>query len=186
MTLEYSLSQKKAAILGRWFHLIMGTYPADTLRFLGREKDRFANPVGYTISREIEVLYEELLQNVDFDKISASLDSIIRIRSVQDYPPSQAIGFVFLLKKAIREELANDIGGNLACEDLLKFEARIDELALLALDIYMKCREKVYDIRLNEAKAKGERAFRLLEISRLIYEKPETEQCPEDGEYLLL
>ena len=181
MTLEHSLSQKKAAILGRWFHLIMETYPADSLRFLRREKDRFANPVGYTISREIEVLYEELLQNMNSDKISASLDSIIRIRSVQDYPPSQAIVFVFLLKKAIREELANDIGGKLAYEDLLKFEVRIDELALLALDIYMKCREKVYDIRLNEAKAQGERAFRLLEISGRIYEKPETEQFPEDG-----
>jgi len=182
MTLEHTLSQKKTAILGRWFHLIIETYPADSSRFLKREKDRFANPVGHTISQEIEVLYEELLDNMNPDKISASLDSIIRIRSVQDFPPSQAIAFVFLLKKAIREELANDIGGNLAYDDLLRFEARIDELALLALDIYTKCRDKIYDIRLNEAKAEGDRALRLLEISTLIYSKPETEQLPEDEE----
>ncbi|MFC2046777.1 RsbRD N-terminal domain-containing protein [Chloroflexota bacterium] len=182
MTLEHSLLQKKSAILRRWFHLIMETYPADSSRFLKQEKDRFANPVGYTISQEIKSLYEELLQNTNLDKISASLDSIIRIRSVQDYPPSQAIAFVFLLKKAIREELANYIGRNLDYEDLLKFEVRIDELALLALDIYTKCREKVHNIRLNEVKAEGERAFRLLEISNLIYEKPETEQSLENRE----
>ncbi len=185
MTLEHSLSQKKAAILGRWFHLIMDTYPADTSRFLRREKDMFSNPVGCTISREIHVLYEELLQNMNPDKISASLDSIIRIRSVQDFPPSQAIVFVFLLKKAIRGELANEIGESLAYDDLLRFEARIDKLAMLALDIYMKCREKVYEIRLNEAKAEGERAYRLLGMAKLMYEKPETGQFPEHGDDLL-
>ena len=62
------------------------------------------------------------------------------------------------------------------------FEARIDKLALLALDIYMKCREKIYEIRLNEVKAEGERALRLLETSKFAYGKPETEQFPEDGE----
>ena len=182
MTLENSLSQKKAAILSRWSRSIIETYPAGSSGFLSREKDRFANPVGYTISREIVVLYDELLQDMNLDTISASLDSIIRIRSVQDFPPSQAITFVFSLKKAIREELANDLGKNLAYDDLLRFEARIDEMAFLALDIYTKCRDKIWEIRLNEAKAEGQRAFRLLEISRLIYSKSDTEPSPDDGE----
>jgi len=185
MNLEHPLAQKKAAVLERWLQLILESYPPATVRFLMQGKDRFANPVGYTIPREIEVLYEELLQNMDSDKISASLDNIIRIRSVQDYPPSQAIVFVFLLKKAIREELAYDIGGKLAYEDLLKFEVRIDELVLLALDIYMKCREKVYDIRLKEVKTEGEQTLRLLKMSGLINEKPGAEQFPEDREDLL-
>ena len=92
-----------------------------------------------------------------------------------DNTTTQAITFVFLLKKAIREVLADDIGKSLGYRSLLEFEARIDELALLALDIYMKCREKVHEIRLKEVKAEGERVFRLLEISNLTYEKPETE-----------
>jgi len=185
MILGNSLKQKKAPIVNRWFNLIMETYPADSLKFMRREKDRFANPVGYAISQDIEVLYEELLQDMNFDRLSISLDSIIRIRSVQNFPPSQAIAFVFLLKKAIREELASDLGKNLAYEDLSIFEARIDKLALFALDIYMKCREKVYEIRLNEAKAEGERAFRLLEITNLMHGKPDTEQLLMDGEDIL-
>ena len=181
MVLEYLLSQKKATILERWFHLIMETYPADTSRFLRQEKDRFANPVGYTISQEIEALYDELLQGMNCDKLAACLDNIIRIRSVQDFPPSQAIAFIFLLKKAVREELENEIRENQAFEELLKFESRIDKLALLALDIYMKCREKVYEIRVNEVKAERERVLKLLERTNLMYGKPETEQDAKDG-----
>jgi len=180
VALENSLSQKKAAILDTWYHLIMETYPADTSPVLKQEKDRFANPVEYTISQEIKVLYEGLLQNMESDRLSISLDNIIRIRSVQDFPPSQAIAFVFLLKKAIREVLADNIGKSQDYKNLLEFEARIDELALLALDIYMRCREKVYEIRLNEIKAERERAFGLLEISRVAYKRPEMEQLPED------
>lgn len=182
--LEHLLSQKRAAILNRWFQLILETYPADTSRFLKQKKDRFANPVGYTISQEIEALYEELLQGMNSDKLAACLDNIIRIRSVQDFPPSQAIAFIFLLKKAIREELASETEGNQVLEELLKFESRIDKLALLALDIYMKCREKVYEIRINEVKVERERVLKLLERTNLMYGEPETEQNPKNRENL--
>ncbi len=181
MVLESLLSQNRAAILERWFQLILETYPAGTSRFLKKEKDRFVNPVGYTTSREIGVLYEELLRGMDSDKLSVSLDNIIRIRSVQDFSPSQAIAFIFVLKKAIREELASEIRENQLFEELLRFESRIDELALLALDIYMKCREKVYEIRVNEVKAERERAFKLLEGTYIMYGKLEKEQDIKDG-----
>lgn len=176
VVLEHLLSQKRAAILERWFKLILDTYPADSLRFFKHEKDRFANPVGYTISLEIEVLYDELLRGMDSDKLSASLDNIIRIRAVQDFSPRQAIAFVFLLKKAVRVELEREIRKNQLFEELLKFESRIDELALLAVDIYMKCREKIYEIRVNEVKAERERVFKLLEKTSPTYDKLEERQ----------
>jgi len=180
MVLEYFLSQKKAAILERWFHFILETYPAGTSRFLKQEKDRFVNPVGYTTYREIEALYEELLRGMNSDKLSASLNSIIKIRSVQDFPPSRAIAFIFLLKKAIRGELESEIRENRLLQELWEFESRIDKLALLALDIYMKCREKLYEIRVNEVKAERERAFKLLERTNLMYGKLEKEQDLKD------
>ena len=170
MVLEHLLPQKRAAILERWFQLVLETYPAGTSRFLKQEKDRFANPVGYTISQEIEALYDGLLQEMNSDKLAVCLDNIIRIRAVQDFPPSQTIAFIFLLKKAIREELASEITENRVFEELLKFEARIDKLALLAFDIYMKCREKVFEIRVNEAKAERERVLKLLERINLTME----------------
>ncbi len=163
MVLEHLLPQKRAAILERWFQLVLETYPTETSGFLKQENDRFANPVGYTISQELETLYDELLQEMNSDKLAACLDNIIRIRAVQDFSPSQTIALIFLLKKAIREELASEITENRVFEELLKFESRIDKLVLLAFDIYMKCREKVFEIRVNEVKAERERVLKLLE-----------------------
>ena len=168
MVLEHLLSQKRAAILERWFQLILETYPADSSRLLKQDKDRFANPVGYTISQEIKTLYEELLQGMNTDRLATCLDNIIRIRSVQDFLPSQAVAFIFLLKRAVREELASENKEKGAVEELLEFESRIDKLVLLALDTYMKCREKVFEIRVNEAKAERERALKLLERANLV------------------
>ena len=168
MVLEHLLSQKRAAILERWFQLILETYPADSSRLLKQDKDRFANPVGYTISQEIKTLYEELLQGMNTDRLATCLDNIIRIRSVQDFLPSQAVAFIFLLKRAVREELASENKEKGAVEELLEFESRIDKLVLLALDTYMKCREKVFEIRVNEVKAERERALKLLERADLV------------------
>jgi len=182
MVLENMLSQKRVAVLERWLQLILETYPAGTSRFLKQEKDRFVNPVGYTISQGIEVLYEGLLQGMNSNKLIDCLDNIIRIRSVQDFPPSQVIAFIFLLKKAIRDELASEIRRNRVLVDLLEFESKIDKLALLALDIYTKCRQKVYEIRINEVKTERERVLKLLERTNQMYSKSETEQDTKNGE----
>ena len=46
MKIEEILSQHKPALLKKWFHLVMQTYPEETARFLKNENDPFANPVG--------------------------------------------------------------------------------------------------------------------------------------------
>jgi hypothetical protein len=173
MTLKNLLLQKKASILERWFDLILETYPAGTSKALKREKDRFVNPVGHTISREITTLYDGLMQGMSTDHLSSSLNNIIKIRSVQDFPPSQAIGFIFLFKRAIREVLERWIQEKQVLGEWLEFQSRIDQLALLAFDIYMECREKICEIRVNEAKADREMAFRLLERMNVMKGEPE-------------
>ncbi len=178
MNLNKSLLQKKTIILDRWLDLIVETYPADTRRFLKKQKDRFANPVGTTISREIENLYEELLQGIDPDRVSPILDRIIRIRAIQDFSPSHAVAFIFLLRRVIREELKNEIRENRLFDELLVIESGIDDLALLAFDIYMKCREKIYEIRANESK---NHVSMLLQRAGLICEVPEWKTSPKKG-----
>ena len=175
MVLENFLLRNKAAILERWHHLVLETYPANTSRFLMQEKDRFVNPVGYAISQEIGALYKELLGGMNVDKLSTSLENIIRIRSVQDFSPSQGIAFILLLKKAIREELEGEILDNRIFEEWLELESKIDTLVLLAFDIYMKCREKICEIKINEIKTERERIFKLLERTNLLSGKLEKE-----------
>ena len=39
-------------------------------------------------------------------------------------------------------------------------DVKIDRLLLLAFDIYMECREKIYDLKANEEKNKVFKAFK--------------------------
>jgi len=161
MSLLSLLKRSKAVVLERWCELIIQSYPAHTSSFLKREKDRFQNPVGYTVTRETEELYDALLDG-SFDEVgSEALEGIIKIRSVQDFSPSQAIGFVFLLKRAIRERLTPEIQQYDLYGQLHDFESVIDRLALCTFDNYMHCREKIFDIRVKEIKNE---TFRLREL----------------------
>ncbi|MCX5808155.1 MAG: RsbRD N-terminal domain-containing protein [Proteobacteria bacterium] len=164
MSLQDKIKQKKKAISERCFNLIAGTYPAATSQLLKREKDRFLNPVGYTIQNEMETIFDELTGEMNSNRLYTALESIIKIRAVQDFSPSEAIGFVFLLKAAVREETTKErvqgaegprgrgVKDNEAeiFEELHNFEQRIDRIALMAFDIYMECREKIYEIKTKE------------------------------------
>jgi hypothetical protein len=155
--------KNKTAILERWFHLILETYPPNTAAMMRKDKNQFTNPVGSTLSREIDVLFKNICEGSQNEKCQASLDSILKIRSVQDFSPSKAVGFIFLLKRAIGETLKNEICKESVMDEWLKFQSRIDDLALQAFDIYMECREKICDIRVDQARAEKEMAFRMME-----------------------
>jgi len=174
MIIQDLLKKNKAAILERWLHLILETYPAETSALLKKEKDRFINPVGSTISREIETLFQELLQDMNSDRLSASLSAILKIRSVQDFSPSGAAGFIFLLKRSVQEILRSEIQKESVLEEWLKFHSKIDELALLAFDIYMDCREKICEIKVNKAMADKEMALKMLE--RISFSKEKSQK----------
>jgi hypothetical protein len=163
LAIQDLLKKNKAAILERWFHLILETYPANTAAMMRKDKNQFTNPVSSTLSREIDVLFKNLCEGSQDEKCQSSLDSILKIRSVQDFSPSKAVGFIFLLKRAIGETLKNDICKESVMDEWLKFQSRIDDLALQAFDIYMDCREKICEIRINQAKTEREMAFRMME-----------------------
>jgi len=170
MKLQNALNQKGPHIRERWLDLIIETYPSDSKRFLKEQKDRFANPVGSTLSGEVETLYHELVHDMDPKNLDASLDRIARIRAVQDFSPSQAMGFVLLLKRVLREELDQEIKESpAASEEMLTLESRLDDMVLRGFDLYMKCREQVYEIRAKEAK---NHVSRLLQKAGLLCEVP--------------
>jgi hypothetical protein len=152
MPLTAHLIQKKAAILGRWLTTIYESYPPQTAVFLRKEKDRFDNPVGYRISEGLEGLYNALIQDFERERVLNFLDEIIRIRALQNFSPSQALAFVFLLKNVIRQELAEEIQKEDLAAEVLDLESRIDGLALLGFDVYTKRQGKLGEIRVDEMK----------------------------------
>lgn len=176
--LESLLLQRISSVLDKWFDAVLGTYPPDTKRFLKKQKDRFANPVGTTLFKEMENLYRELLRGADLQKSSTILDRIIRIRAVQDFSPSEAVGFLFSLKDIIRSEIESEMDEHDLSSELAELDSRIDGLALLAFDIYMQCKEKVFEIRVREAKS---HVSRLLRKAELICEISDKEAAPDPG-----
>ena len=178
MTFGELLKKNKNAIVKRWLDAALQTYSKEAVVAFTREKDQFANPVRHTISKELENIYKELLKGVDRERLSPFLDSIIRIRAVQDFSPSQAIAFIFQLKKVIREALDKEIGAHQLSGELSAFESEVDELALIAFDVYMKRREKIYEIKAKEAKS---HVYKLLERAGLIAEIPEWEPGLKQG-----
>jgi hypothetical protein len=152
MTLKDLLQEKKSAIAERWLEDTLATYNRDTAIFLRQNKDPFANPVGHALRKGIRAIFESLLEDKESDTIRDHLKEIIKIRAIQEFSPSQALLFVFLLKKSIRTELGQTASNDGLAAELISFETEIDRVALLAFDIFMQCREDVYNLRVNEVK----------------------------------
>ena len=160
MRLNNLLERNKDDIVKQWLFSVIDTYPADTSKFMKRQKDPFANPVGNTISVNLGPLFDELLNEMDYETITSYLYPILRVRAVQPIlSTSQSTGFIFLLKKVIRESLKKELSDKDILKELLHFESKIDELTLIAFDVYLKCREKVFEIKANEERNRTFRAF---------------------------
>jgi hypothetical protein len=171
MNLEKLLKQKQTDIVKQWFESVVDSYPPDTAKFLKRQKDMFLNPVGNTAMQSVEALFAELLGGMNHEDLASFIDPLIRIRAVQPlFSPSQAVTFIFLLKKVIRKSLKKELHQNQLLSELLLFESKIDELSLIAFDKYMECREKIYRIKAAEEK---NRFFRAFERAGLVTELPE-------------
>jgi len=180
MDLWAELRGRRKAVLDRWYRLGMEVYPEDASRFLLGEKDRFQNPVGATTSRALGELLDGLLARRPAAELEQPLDAIVRIRAVQEIPPSRALGFVFLLKRVAREELGEN--GDLSLGEL---DAAIDALGLAAFDLYLGCREQTYKLRAGELRRRTakllERAERSLGAARDDTESTTDERDPLKG-----
>lgn len=137
---------RRGPILEAWRRRIFKTYAGPTADFLAKGGDRFRNPAADAIRRGTEETLAAFFAKAPREELARALDGIVRLRAVQDFPPSGAVGFVFALKDAVREAAGADAAAALA--------GRIDDLALVAFDVYAACRQRIADIRVAEAKAR--------------------------------
>ena len=154
MALIDLLSDKKSELLERWRELVFDSYVPETARFLKSQKDRFANPIAYQLTRGLTGIWEVLLLNKESDQAVAQFDEVLRLKALQDASPSRAMAFIFVLKALIREELAEELKNPDFAAEMIEFEARLDGLALLGFDVYMQRREKLCEVKVSEIKRK--------------------------------
>ena len=168
MNLEQRLAEQRDSLVAKWADHILGSYPEETRRIWKGQTDQFANPVGCAINECASALFDLTLAWDDATAIGENLERLVKIRSIQDFSPSQAVGFVFGLKKILREEYFDDLKRDGALDQLLAFEARVDNLALMAMDLYAKSRETIFNMRVNEVKSAQ---YNLLRRARMIVDQ---------------
>jgi hypothetical protein len=149
LALRDLLLPHRSEALDRWRGLVLDSYPVEAARFFRAEKDSFKNPVGQSIHTATETLLDGVLLEGGGDGIPEALEGLVRIRAVQDFSPSEAVAFVFLLKRAVREVLAEASEGEPPAAVLRDLETRVDGLALSAFETYSRCREELFEIRLR-------------------------------------
>ena len=145
----------KVKLRKRWYDLLLASYPEQTQKLWAKEKDQFANPVAHEFHEGLNGALDLLLENELTPSglaVEECLRGTLRIRAVQNFSPSDAVSFLFVLKKAVREDYWSKIVEAGLFAELLSLESRIDIMALLCLDTYCKCREELYRIKIDEIK----------------------------------
>jgi hypothetical protein len=155
--LEKLLKEKKKEILVKWEDSILSSYEPDTFKIFKTQKNQFANPVGHKVRIGLNELFDVLCDTSDEEVLTPDLEELIKLRAVQEFSASDAVSFVFNLKKIVREELKKkDVAS--FYNEWLAFDARIDAAVLVIFDMFMRSRDQVHRVRLNEFK-KGRDAY---------------------------
>ena len=156
MNLAKQLAPQKAAIVKKWNKRVLACYPRETARFLDSQKDPFQNPVGHNTLKSLQSLIDLIDDDPEPAALRKALDPIIRIRAIQDFTPSKAVGFIFELKDLIREAQSEI---ELNTDQWQCLDRRIDEMAMAAFDVFMACREKIFDLKAGEIRERTYKAF---------------------------
>ncbi|SKA63032.1 RsbRD N-terminal domain-containing protein [Desulfobaculum bizertense] len=189
MTLAELLTSRRDEILDRWFDLVVKTYPGLSSIFLKKDNP-WGNPVGVHLHSAITGIYDELLKDEADDKLPAYIDEIVRIRAVQEYSPSEATAIILLVKHVVREQIKKQAKEENVppsfelIQELWDFESHVDTVTLIAFDMYTKCREKLFEIRLQDSKQRFSgllrRAGLVCDFSEWADEKKD--DTPESGD----
>jgi hypothetical protein len=137
--------EHREEILKRWIDRVFDGYPEETAKFLRSNSDPFANPVAAGLREGLAEILDGVFRGVEPHELTSALDRVIRVRAVQEFDPSVAVGFVFDLKDLLRNSGWDGADGSMG-----ELDRRIERLGLCAFDVYMRCREDMWRIRAQE------------------------------------
>lgn len=159
------LQQNREKWLKKWLDTVFATYPAESVPFFKNTADAFANPVGATIKTGLTSLYDVLAEpQFDPDTAKKALEPVVKLRAVQEFTPTQALGFLYELKTIM------GAGAESPREEKDEVFSRIDAAMLMAFDLYMENKRTIYSLRASQAR---DNVRQLLIKKNLICELPE-------------
>lgn len=150
MQLDKLLTEKRAVILTQWEDCLLEKFVPDTIRIFKKQKDQFANPIGHKITAGLAELFDVICDTGSHEVETPGLGQLIKLRAIQEISASDAVSFVFRLKKIVRKEFLKKVKKTESYEEWLEFDARVDAAALAVFDMFMASREQIYQVRVNE------------------------------------
>jgi hypothetical protein len=145
------LHQYRDPILRRWHRLAVESYAPDARPYLARDGNPFANPVGAAIADGLAELLTYLAADERSEQLPERAIGLIKVRAVQEFGPARALAFIPGLKPIVREVLAGELSSAPLAE-WVELEGRIDALTLQCFDAYVRARERLLEVRVNEAR----------------------------------
>jgi RsbT co-antagonist protein rsbRD N-terminal domain len=146
------LERHADAVVARWCDEVLAQYPDRAYAAWTREQDRFANPVGHSVRTGTRGTFAAVLSGGEPGALRAALDEMIRIRAVQQMSATAAVGFVFMLRDIIHDELGKELADARLRPQVAELERRIDAAALAAFDLYAEHRQRLSELRISELK----------------------------------
>jgi hypothetical protein len=151
LLMNRKLQAHKQSILAKWQTFALSNHENLELIKASKNQGRFSNPAAYVTEKNTGKIFDWLINDENNVDIMNPLEEICRLRAVQNMKPSQALKFIPVLKQIIRDEMREVIASE-RDEDLRELDKRIDEITLLAFDIYSDCRDRINQIKINEMK----------------------------------
>ncbi|MCI5115955.1 MAG: hypothetical protein D3920_06845 [Candidatus Electrothrix sp. AW2] len=153
MRLFELLKKKEEKIVAVWVERTLDSYISSD--FFKQATNQFANPVGANIRTGLTKILQLMLSEAEAQEYAEPLDQVIRIRAVQEFTPAQAVAPLFEVKWVVRQILSGDEQGRtlLSDSELAPFDREVDRVVLMAFDMYMRCRDRLYQARIRELKS---------------------------------
>ena len=146
------LKDRMDTIIERWVGATLSSYSSDAAAIFRKQQDPFSNPIGASVRKGTRGIFQVILNGMDPEELRSHLDEIVRVRAVQEMPPSQALSFVFSLRSIIREVIPELDADPRFHREVAELDVKIDGVALAAFDVYAELREEVSQLRINDVK----------------------------------
>jgi len=144
------LESHKKAILKQWLDSALALFP---------EKMAYSTPVAMVLSEALEAILSGIGKGEDDCK--KALDDVTRILAVQNIPPSRALSIFLEPKLILRDIMMKTTMADTLTQEA--FNSRLDALILEAFDSYMRHREKIYQLKVEEGSRRMFMALRRAE-----------------------
>jgi hypothetical protein len=172
MSLQTILSDRKRDIIHTWQQDIFRLYPPESARYISSEIDRFANPVGHCIREHTQRLFSILISGEEKkpEELTPLFDEISKIWAVQSLAPSDALGYLYMLKRVIGDVLHKNNMEVSLHDEVIRLFSMIDRFTLIAFDVYTGCREKIFELKAETMKN---------QVSGILRRYGLVSECPE-------